>query len=115
MTNFYKPYGVVLQGAVSLSATQAASSAISADGVAASTAGWTAIIHILATSSGNFALKIRHSTDDSNWSDLGTFTTTGGAVGSELLTGSGSVNRYVAFDATRTAGTITAVVTFVRN
>jgi hypothetical protein len=114
-TNFQKVLGFVLRGPTSLSGNLTASSATSVDFGAASSAGYTAIIHVLSTSSGNFAMTVKHSTDDSSFSTLGTFTTTGGSIGSELLTGSGSVNRYVAFDAQRTAGTITVIVTFVRN
>ena len=114
-SNFRTPWGYVLRGAVSMSATLTASSSNSIDLGAAMANGWTAIIHILASSSGNFALTIKHSTDDSSFATLGTFTTTGGAVGSELLSGATTVNRYVAFNAVRTAGTVTAVVTFVPN
>jgi len=109
------PAGVVLRGPTALSATLTASSSNSVDNEAAATNGWSAIIQVLSTSSGNFAFTIEHSSDDSAFSTLGTFTTTGGSVGSELLTGTGTVNQYVAFNAARTAGTVTVVVTFVRN
>ena len=109
------PMGVVLRGPTSMSSTVTASSSNSHDNGGATTSGWSAILHVLSTSSGNFAFKIRHSSDDSSWSDLGTFTANGSAVTSELLTGSGTVNRYVAFNAARTAGTVTVVVTFARN
>jgi len=112
--NITKVFGIVMRGNTSLSATLTASSTNSVDQGAQSTAGWAAHIHILSTSSGNFALSIEDSADDSAFGTLGTFTTTGGSVGSELLTGSGTVERYVAFDAQRTAGTITAIVTFTR-
>ena len=105
----------MLQGPTALSATQAASSSISADNGASSSDGFIAHLHILSTSSGDFAFKIRHSADDSAWSDLVTFSADGSAVTAELASGTGTVNRYVAFDATRTAGTVTAICTFVRN
>ena len=114
-TNFAKAWGIVLQGPTALSATQAASSSISADNGASSSDGFIAHLHILSTSSGDFAFKIRHSADDSAWSDLVTFSADGSAVTAELASGTGTVNRYVAFDATRTAGTVTAICTFVRN
>ena len=114
-SNLRTAWGYVLQGPVSLSATLTASSSTSIDLGAAMANGWTAIIHITATASGNFALTVQHSTDDSSFATLGTFTTTGGAVGSEFLSGATTVNRYVSFNAVRTAGTITAVCTIVTN
>jgi len=110
-----QPHGVVLRGDTSLSATLTGSSTNSHDFEGATANGWHANIHVLATASGNFVFKIRHSADDSAWADLGTFTTTGGTVGSEFLSGTGTVNQYIAFDATRTAGTVTVIVTFARN
>lgn len=106
------PFGVVLQAETSLSATTTNSSH---DNAASSANGWHANIHVTATSSGNFAFVIEHSSNDSAWSTLGTFTTTGGSVGSEQLSGTGTVNRYTRVVSTRTAGTVTAVVTFARN
>ena len=109
------PHGVVLRGNTLLTATLTGSSSNSVDNEGATTNGWHAHIHVLLTNSANFAFKIRHSTDDSSWADLGTFTTTGGTVAAEVLTGTGTVNQYVAFDATRTAGSATVIVTFARN
>lgn len=114
-TNLDNPAGVTLRGATSLSASLTVSSSTSFDFGAASANGWSAVIQVLATSSGNFAMTIKHSTDDSSFATLGTFTTTGGSIGSEFLSGSGTVNRYVGFDAQRTAGTITVAVGFARN
>lgn len=114
-SNLRTAWGYVLRGATSMSASVTASSSNSIDLGAAMTNGWTAVIHVLATSSGNFAFTVKHSTDDSSFATLGTFTTTGGSVGSEFLSGATTVNRYVAFNAVRTAGTVTAVVTFVPN
>lgn len=115
--NFQAVMGNVLhgEGDGALSATLAASSSNSIDNGASSANGFIAIIHIIATASGNFAFKIRHSTDDSAWADLVTFSADGSTVTSELASGSGTVNRYVAFDAARTGGTVTAICTFVRN
>jgi len=115
--NFIKPLGVILRGDTSLGATLTASSTNSVDfeAIQSGNTGWTAIIHILATSSGNFAITVKDSSDDSSFSTIGTFTTTGGSVGAELISGTDTVERYVAFDAQRTAGSITAIVSFVRN
>jgi hypothetical protein len=108
------PMGVVLRGPTSLSATLTASSANSHDYGGSTASGWHAIIHVIASSSGNFAFKIRDSADDSAWADLGSFTVDGSAVTSEYISGSGDVDRYVAFDANRTGGTCTVIVTFAR-
>jgi len=105
------PFGVLLSPATSISST---TTGASHDNEGATTGGWHSIIHITATSSGNFAFTIEHSTDDSAWATLGTFTTTGGSVTSEYLSGSGTVNQYTRFLATRTAGTVTPVVSFAR-
>lgn len=114
--NTGNPWGVVLYPATTtISATVSASSSISFDFGASSAAGWMATLMITSTASGNYSLKVRHSTDDSSFSDLGTFSADGSTIISEFLTGSGTVNRYVSFEATRTAGTITAVVAFSRN
>lgn len=114
-SNFAKSLGIVLRGPTALSATLSASSSNSADNGVSTSSGFIAHLHILSTASGNFTFKIRHSADDSAWSDLVTFSADGSAVTAELASGAGTVNRYVAFDAARTAGTVTAVCAFVRN
>lgn len=114
-SNIAKVLGHVMRGPTSLSATVSASSANTIDGGAQTTSGGFAILHILATASGNFAFKLRDSADDSAFADLASFTLDGSAVGSELVTFSGTVDQYVGFDAQRTGGSCTAVCTFVRN
>lgn len=109
--NAVNPMGVTLQGATSLSSTTTGSSH---DNEAATTGGFHAHLHVLATSSGNFAITIEHSNDDSSWATLATFTSTAGSITAERQTGTGTVDRYVRSVFTRTAGTITAVVTFAR-
>lgn len=109
--NATNPLGNVLQGAVSLSAT---TTGLSLDNAAATTGGFHAHLHVLATASGNFAITIEHSTDDAAWATLATFTSTAGAITAERQTGTGTVNQYVRSLFTRTAGTTTAVVTFAR-
>ena len=112
--NFATPWGQVLAEATAISSTTTYSSTDSYT-AAATTSGYSAAIHILTTASGNFAIKVQHSTDDSAWADLFTFTTTGGAIGTELASGTGTVNQYLRAVATRTAGTITPVIVFNRN
>ena len=113
--NYTTGWGAVLRGPTSITATVTAGSAISFDGGAQTTAGWSAHLHVLATSSGDYAITIEDSADDSAYGTLGTFSADGSAVLSELLTGAGTVERYVSFQAVRTGGTMTAIVTFVRN
>lgn len=114
-TNYAKSLGHVMRGPTSLTATLTVSSSNTVDGGAQTTDGFIAILHIIATASGNFAFKLRDSADDSAFADLGSFTLDGSTVGSEIITGSGTVDQYVGFDAQRTAGSCTAICTFVRN
>ena len=59
--------------------------------------------------------KLQHSTNDSTWLDLVTFTANGSAITSEHQTGTDTVNQYVRGLATRTGGTALVVMTFARN
>lgn len=111
-SNLLKPWGVILQAATSISATATGDSV---DGGAGSTDGYHAMIQILATDSGDYEFTIEHSSNDVDWATLGTFTLDGSAVGSEFLSASGTVNQYVRAVSTRTAGDVTALITFVRN
>ena len=113
--NIAKTLGHVMRGPTTLSATLSASSSNTVDGGGQTTEGGFAILHILSTASGNFAFKLRDSSDDSSFADLASFTLDGSAVGSELITFSGTVDQYVGFDAARTGGSCVAVCTFVRN
>lgn len=112
------PWGYVLRGPTTLSATLAASSTTSVDFgsvVGSTTNGWHALLQVISTASGNFAFKIRDSTDDTAWADLGSFSLDGSAIATEYITGTTQVDRYVAFDATRTGGSCVVVCTFARN
>ena len=110
--NSRNPFGVVLSPATSLSAT---TNQASVDHGASSANGGHANLHITASSGGTWAFKIEHSTNDSAWSTLISFTLTGSALASERLTVSGTVNRYTRFVATRTGGTVTPVCAFARS
>lgn len=105
------PLGVVLSPEISISSTTTNGSH---DNGGATTGGWHAILHVTATNSGNYAFTIEHSANDSAYSTLGTFSADGSAVTSEYLSSTGTVNQYVRFVATRTAGDTTPVVTFAR-
>lgn len=105
------PLGVVLFN----DALTATTNGSSVDNGAATSAGLHANLHITVTGSGNYAFKIQHSTDNSTWVDLVSFTITGGALASEHVSVSGTVNRYLRGVATRTGGTCTAVMSAARN
>ena len=113
--SFTFPFGYVLNGDTSLTTT---TNGTSVDLYAAGTTGFTAHLHIIASSGGSWAFTIEQSSDDGSgdaFATLGTFTADGSAVTSESLTGASTVEQYVRFVATRTSGTVTAVCTFVRN
>lgn len=91
----------------------------SIDNGASSSDGYLAYLHVTqsagAMGSNNWSLVIEHSTDDSAWSTLDTFTLDGSAVGAEKVSGAGTVNRYVRLALTKTAGTdIIPWVNFIR-
>ena len=90
----------------------------SIDNGASSANGYIAIMHVTQTAaaqaSNNWAFVIEHSTNDSTWATLATFTADGSAITAERLEGSGTVNRYVRLKYTRTAGTARPWVTFIR-
>lgn len=106
------PYGVVIHPATSLSSTTNGSSV---DNAASSANGWHAVLHVTVSSGGEWAFTIEHSANDVDWATLGTFTALdGSAVGAEYQSGTGTVNQYVRFVATRTSGTVTPVCAFAR-
>ena len=86
------------------------------DNAAGTTNGGTGVVHVTAFSgfSGG-VFKVQHSTDNSSWSDLITFTTVAGKT-SERVTVSGTVNRYLRFftDVTGT-GSVTVQGSFARH
>lgn len=87
----------------------------SVDNTASSSGGGVATLHVTAYSGLTSAVvKVQHSSNNSTWADLITFTTVT-AVTSERLTVTGTVNRYVRaiFDVTGT-GSVTAAVAFAR-
>lgn len=87
----------------------------SVDGGAGTTAGGRANLHVFVSSGGTWAFALEHSTNDSTWATLATFTVTGNSVTAEHKTASGTVNRYTRLLATRTSGTCTIACAFARN
>lgn len=90
----------------------------SVDNGASSSGGYIAFLHVTQTAgamgSNTWAFEIEHSTNDSSFSTLASFTLTGDTLTAERIEGSGTVNRYVRFKYTRTAGTTRPWVTFIR-
>jgi hypothetical protein len=108
-------FGVALAIGAELSGT---TNNASVDNTASSADGWIAYLHIPQTTgaqaSNNWSFVIEHSTNDTDWSTLTTFTANGNAITSERKSGSGTVNRYVRLKSTRTAGTARPWVVFIR-
>ncbi|MEH0841624.1 hypothetical protein V6U81_04400 [Micromonospora sp. CPCC 205711] len=98
-----------------LTAETANGNGTSVDNTASSANGGVGALHLSAYSGfTNIVVKVQHSTDNSVWADLITFTTNT-AVGSERKTVTGTVNRYVRALWTVTgAGSATFVVAFAR-
>lgn len=96
----------------------AATNGTAVDGVASSARGSVANLHVTTnTRSTAVTIKVQHSTDNSVWADLITFTNTvASTLTSERKTTTGTVNRYVRVQVTPTAGTgsITLSVAFSR-
>ena len=106
------PWGVALSINTSITET---TNGTAVDNAASTAVGGHATLHILATSSGNYAIKIQDSPNNSDWADLLTFTSTGGALESEQKAVTLTVDRWLRFQATKTAGTMTAICAFARN
>lgn len=89
----------------------------SVDNGAASSNGGVGYLHILGLSAGDtITVKIQHSTDNSTWADLITFTLDGTALDAERVEVTGTVNRYVRASYTVTGSSISfpIAVAFVR-
>lgn len=97
------------------SAETADANGTAVDNAAASSAGGIASLHVTAFSGlTNAVIKVQHSTNNSVWSDLATFTTATG-VTSQRSAVTGTVNRYLRsiVDVTGT-GSVTYVCAFAR-
>lgn len=112
--NDNNPMGVVLYPLTAIAAT---TSGASVNNGTETDNGWHAVLHITNVgASPVWAFKIEHSTDGSTWSELGSFSLTGNEISSEHITGTGTVNAYVRFTATKTSGgNVTAAVAIARN
>ena len=104
-------WGVCLAPGTSLSST---TNGTSVNNGASSSNGALAHLHVTATSSGSWTLKIQDSANDADWADLITFASDGSTVTAEAKDVTGTVDQYVRFQATRSAGTTSFWVTFSR-
>jgi hypothetical protein len=86
----------------------------SVDNGASSANGALGHLHVTVSSGGTWAFKIQDSANNSDWADLITFSSDGSAVAGERGTATGTVDRYLRFQATRTSGTCTAWCTVAR-
>lgn len=78
----------------------------SVDNAASSATGLAGFVVVPSVTAGNAVVKIQHSTDDSSWSDLITFTTATGATNQRSYV-AGTVNRYLRATAAVTTGPAT--------
>ncbi len=108
-------WGVALAAGEALSATGENDSV---DNGAATTNGYIVFIHLPQTAgamgSNDWSFVIEHSANDTDWATLKAITADGSAITAERQEGAGTVNRYVRFAYTRTAGTAEPWVSFIR-
>lgn len=104
-------HGVLL---ADLAARTATANLSSVDNAASSANGYVANLHVTAFTGTSVVIKVQHSSDNSSWSDLATFTSVTAAT-AEQITGTGTVNRYVrAIISSGTFTSVTAAVSFAR-
>lgn len=92
----------------------AATSGSSWDGTSGTSNGLQAYIHVTAFTGTSVTAKIQHSTDNSTWSDLVSFTAAT-AIGAERVTVAGTVNRYLRVVTSGTFSAASFAVNAVRN
>lgn len=103
--------GVVVAGARAITTTP--DNTLAVDGLASSTNGITANLHVTAnTRSTATTIKLQHSSDNLTFVDLLTFTTVGATtLTSQNLSASGTINRYLRANTVLTAGTGSITIT----
>ena len=114
-TSYADGSGNPLAVTLSYGAKTATTTGLAHDNAAASADGWSAVLHVTASSGGTWEFKLQHSADDSSYADLATFTADGSAVTAEYKAGTATVNQYVRLLETRTSGTVTTSCAFARN
>lgn len=76
--------------------------------------GYIAVLHCTAFASGTTTVKIQHGATTGTYADLGTQFSNLTAAGSQVIFGSGTVNRYVRAQVSAISASTTFAVTFVR-
>lgn len=109
------PWGVVLSPNVARGSSSFNGTAV--DNGAATTTGWHANLHVIASGGGTWAYTIEQSATGA-WggeeTTLGTFALDGSAIASEYLAGTGNVAQYIRAKGVRTSSTCTVIMTFAR-
>ena len=90
-----------------------ASNGTSVDNSASSASGGTGYISAMSLTSGSPVVKIQHSTNDSSWADLITFSTST-AISAEYKEVTGTVNRYIRVISTGTFANLNFACVFYR-
>ncbi len=104
-------FGVVLAYGAVLGAT---TNGTAVDNGASSANGGAAHLHVTASDGGAWAFAVADSPDDISYADLITFSSDGSVVTAERAVAGGTVNRYVRLESTRSSGTVTVTVIFMR-
>ena len=86
----------------------------SIDNTVSSANGGEGYLQVTAEAATTATIKVQHSTDNSVWVDLITFTAVTAAPAKERIAVTGTVNRYLRYTSTATISTITAQVSFGR-
>lgn len=86
----------------------------SVDDGAGATVGWLAHLHVIAENMTNLVVKVQHSTDNSTWADLITFTATGVVGAEQKFDTATSVNRYIRAAVTTFTGTSATVAVAIK-
>lgn len=106
------------EGIISLHALAADASGTtngtSLDNAAATTNGGVAYLQVTAEAATTATIKVQHSADNSAWVDLVTFVAVTAANNYQRIAVTGTVNRYLRYTVTATAGTITHQTAFGR-
>lgn len=109
--NYLNPWGIALEIATERTATKTGDT-IEQD--AQTTAGYTVFLHIF-SSGADYTIIIEDSINGSAWETLHEFNINGSVAAVEHGGGSGTVDKFVRYVATKTSGDLTAVCVLCRN
>jgi len=107
-------WGVTLTASKTTNASAASGTGV--DNAASSANGCVAYLEAMSLTSGTCVVKVQHSTDNSTWADLITFTsvTTANVPFAQRSTASGTINRYLRVNTSGTFSTIVFVAGVAR-